>query len=71
MTVTNNIKDESIFDSGEWRTRKLDNIEIVTALQQEKSKGFLSFSWRSMGYSLRKAKFNKKYYSFGRFHDLC
>lgn len=53
MTVTNNIKDEAIFDSGEWRTRKLDNIEIVTALQQEKSKGFLSFSWRSMGNSLR------------------
>lgn len=45
MTVTNTIKDEAIFDSGEWRTRKLDNIEILTKLQQEKTKGFLSFSW--------------------------
>ena len=58
MTVTNNIKDEAIFENGEWRTRKLDNVEIITALSNEKSKGFLSFSWRSMGYSLRKKKSN-------------
>ena len=45
MTVTNNIKDEAIFEAGEWRTRKLDNIEILTQLANEKSKGFLSFSW--------------------------
>ena len=54
MTVTNNIKDEAIFDKGEWRTRKLDNIEILTQLANEKSKGFLSFSWRRMGNGLRK-----------------
>ena len=53
MTVTNNIKDEAIFDSGEWRTRKLDNTEILIQLSNEKTKGFLSFSWRSMDYSIR------------------
>ena len=53
MTVTNNIKDEAIFDSGEWRTRKLDNTEILIQLSNEKTKGFLSFSWRSMGNSIR------------------
>ena len=53
MTVTNNIKDEAIFDSGEWRTRKLDNTEILIQLSNEKTKGFLSFSWRRMGNSIR------------------
>ena len=45
MTVTNNIKDEAIFENGIWKTRKLENVEIITALSQEKTKGFLSFSW--------------------------
>ena len=30
---------------GEWRTRKLDNLEIIMQLSQEKTKAFLSFSW--------------------------
>ena len=58
MTVTNNIKDEAIFENNEWRTRKLENTEILMLLEQEKSKGFLSFSWRCMGYSLCKTKLN-------------
>lgn len=45
MTVTNNIKDEAIFEDGIWKTRKLDNTEIIMALSNEKTKGFLSFSW--------------------------
>lgn len=45
MTVTNEIKEESIFEHGEWRTRHLSNIEILEKLSNEKSKGFLSFSW--------------------------
>ena len=43
MTVTNNIKDEAIFESGIWKTRKLENVEIVSALSQEKTKGFYHF----------------------------
>lgn len=45
MCVTNEIKDEAIYEKGEWRTRKLDNTEILMKLSSEKSKGFLSFSW--------------------------
>lgn len=45
MCVTNEIKDEAIFENGEWRTRKLDNTEILLKLSNEKTKGFLSFSW--------------------------
>lgn len=45
MTVTNNIKDEAIFENNEWHTRKLENEEIIEKLREEKNKGFLSFSW--------------------------
>ena len=53
MTVTNNIKDSAIFEDGIWKTRKLENVEIIEKLSQEKTKGFLSFSWRRMGNGLR------------------
>ena len=47
MTVTNTIRDEVEFkdDLKEWQTTSLNNEEIEEMLKEEKSKGFLSFSW--------------------------
>jgi len=45
MSVTNNIKDEVIFENNIWSNRKLENTEILMKLSEEKSKSFLSFSW--------------------------
>lgn len=46
MSVTNNIKDEIIFDNETgWNERPLENKEILQKLEYEKKKGFLSFSW--------------------------
>ena len=52
MTVTNNIKDEVIFDNETgWREEEQTNEKILELLQKEKKQGFLSFSWRSMDYT--------------------
>lgn len=53
MSVTNTIRDEVIYnnDSG-WSEHELSNIEILLKLQDEKSKSFLSFAYRRLGYSL-------------------
>lgn len=49
MTVTNNIKDEVIFDNETgWREEEQTNEKILELLQKEKKQGFLSFSWRSI-----------------------
>ena len=45
MSVTNTIRDEVIFENNTWFTRKLENIDILLKLQEEKSKSFLSFSY--------------------------
>lgn len=46
MTVTNNIKDEVIFDNETgWREEEQTNEKILKLLQKEKKEGFLSFSW--------------------------
>ena len=46
MSVTNNIKDEVIFDNETgWNERPLENKEILQKLEYEKKKGFLSFAW--------------------------
>ena len=44
MSVTNNIRDDVIFDELGWREEKLTNTEIVMKLLEEKGKGFLNFS---------------------------
>lgn len=51
MSVTNNIKDEVIFDSdtGWGDDRILTNEEIIEKLQEEKELGFLNFATRSLG----------------------
>jgi hypothetical protein len=42
MSVTNNIKDEVIFDNETgWSERPLENKEILQKLEYEKKKGFL------------------------------
>ena len=58
MTVTNNIRDEVVFDNElGWSEEKLDKDVILEKLQKEKDNGYLSFSWRSMGNSICKIQF--------------
>ncbi len=45
MTVTKNIREDVIYNSGEWDEVPLTNEEIQQKLWQEKQKAFLSFSW--------------------------
>ena len=46
MTVTNNIKDEVIFDNEEgWSEKVISNEKIQELLEKEKKLGFLSFSY--------------------------
>ncbi len=46
MTVTNTIRDKVIYDNDNgWITEPLSNNEILIKLCEEKSKGFLSFSY--------------------------
>ena len=46
MTVTNNIKDEVIFDNEEgWSEKAISNEKIQELLEKEKKLGFLSFSY--------------------------
>ena len=46
MTVTNTIRDNVIYDNiNGWSTEPLSNIDILMKLQEEKAKGFLSFSY--------------------------
>ena len=46
MSVTNNIKDEVIFDNETgWSEIPLSNDDILKSLEKEKKQGFLSFSW--------------------------
>ena len=45
MTCTNTIRDKVIFDGDNWFEEKLTNDEIITALNDEKKKCFLSFAY--------------------------
>lgn len=46
MSVTNNIKDDVIFDNESgWREEKIDNEQIIKMLEKEKNDAFLSFSY--------------------------
>lgn len=45
MTVTNNIRDNVIFDNIEWKEEPLTNEEIINLLEKQKQAGFLSYSW--------------------------
>ena len=45
MSVTNNIKDEVIFDGKNWYEEKLTNEEIIEKLKNEEKQGFLSFAY--------------------------
>lgn len=46
MSVTNMIKDEVIYDfETDWYEKELTNDEIIEALEKEKKKAFLSFSY--------------------------
>lgn len=45
MAVTNNIRDLVEFDNIDWKETPLTNEEIIEALEIEKKKGFLSYSY--------------------------
>ena len=46
MSVTNTIRDEVIYDSvNDWTERELTNQEIISKLNEEKKKSFLSFAY--------------------------
>lgn len=45
MTVTNNIRDNVIFDNIEWSEIPLTNDEIIGLLELQKKKSFLSYSY--------------------------
>ena len=45
MTVTNNIRDEVVFDGENWQELELSDNDIMKKLKKEKMEGFLSFSW--------------------------
>lgn len=52
MCVTNNIRDDVIFDNETgWSEIPISNEEILKKLDYEKRRGFLSFSWRVLGHS--------------------
>lgn len=46
MCVTNNIRDNVIFDNlSGWSEEKISNEEIISMLKKDKEKAFLSFAW--------------------------
>lgn len=45
MSVTNNIKDEVVFDGESWYEENLTNEEIIEKLKSEEKRGFLSFAY--------------------------
>lgn len=45
MCVTNNIRDLVEFDNINWYETPLTNEQIIKALEDEKKKGFLAYSW--------------------------
>ena len=56
MSVTNTIRDDVVFDPETtlWQELELTNDEIVSKLYDEEKKGFMSFSWRMLLYSMGK-----------------
>lgn len=63
MCVTNNIRNDVLFDNKEWKDKILTNEEIIYLLKEEKEKAFLSFSWRCFCNSLCKKKFARMFIS--------
>ena len=45
MCVTNEIRDDVIFDNVEWKEKKLTNVEIIEKLNEQKETAFLSYSY--------------------------
>lgn len=62
MSVTNNIRDNVIYDNDYgWEENKLTNDEIISLLNKQKDFPFLSFSYRCLDYSICKKQFIKKF----------
>ena len=45
LSVTNNIRDNVIFDNINWSEVPLTNEEIIKLLEKQKDEGFMSYSW--------------------------
>lgn len=45
MSVTNNIRDNVLFNNKEWKEEPLTNDEIINLLEKQKQEGFMSYSW--------------------------
>ena len=45
LSVTNNIRDEVIYDNTCWSEVPLTNEQIIKMLEKQKDEGFLSYSW--------------------------
>ena len=45
MCVTNEIRDDVIFDNEEWKEKELTNVEITEKLNEQKETAFLSYSY--------------------------
>lgn len=45
MCVTNEIRDDVIFDNEEWKEKELTNVEIIEKLNEQKETAFLSYSY--------------------------
>lgn len=45
MCVTNEIRDEVIFNNVEWKENELTNVEIIEKLNEQKETAFLSYSY--------------------------
>lgn len=45
MCVTNEIRDEVIFNNVEWKEKELTNVEIIEKLNEQKETAFLSYSY--------------------------
>ena len=45
MSVTNNIRDNVIYNNIEWKEVPLTNDEIIHLLEKQKEEGFMSYSW--------------------------
>ena len=71
MSVTNMIRDDVLYDDiNDWTEKELTNNEIIAKLNEEKKKGFLSFSYRVLGYCICPFEFIKKYYTTRRICNI-
>ena len=58
LSVTNNIRDNVVYDNKTWSEVPLTNDEILNLLKKQKFLGFMNYSWRSIYNCICKKKSN-------------